>query len=85
MAKVHVNDKASKLADLQANDEVVVTYEKTAKNLSPSKSRELASRRRLSQFERSTVLTEVSYEPLTVPRYVQRRYNAVNDFCIVEV
>jgi len=31
--KVHVNDKASKLADLQATDEVVVTYEKDGEKL----------------------------------------------------
>lgn len=31
--KVLVNDKASKLGDLQANDEVVVTYEKDGEKL----------------------------------------------------
>jgi len=31
--KIHVNDKASKLEDLQAKDEVVVTYEKDGEKL----------------------------------------------------
>jgi hypothetical protein len=37
--KVFINDKESKLADLQAKDEVTVTYEKAGENLNASEVR----------------------------------------------